>query len=571
MSSISSAMDRMKAAAFNIYNLQNLDKWLCKNTFINGKPFNFTDREFQIDILRDPKREQNVMKPAQVGLSELSYRWAVGSCCIMDNFTVIYTFPTAGDATKNNQTRIDPMIDGSPEVKALVSQDLNNSEVKRFGKNSFLFFKGTMADTAALSTPADALIHDEYDKSNLDVTTTYTSRLQDRETKIKKIFSTPTLAGYGIDKEARTSNRLKHFVKCNKCSQSFLPDYFNHVKIAGYDGSLEDITKEMLPKIKWEQAKLLCPHCGKDPEMHFSRMHWVNENPDLVYTSNTWFVSPFSAHKRISVPYLIESSTKYKRYSEFKNQGLGLTAEEKNEAITENDIDTAQSQVIAHSSDPHQMGVDFGMTCNITVGRELDSGEVVVVYRERCHYTKVEERIALLRIEFNVTTQVLDSQPYTDIVNRVCAAHPHAWGAYYVTSKSPVPYYIKQQEEDEEEGKVGFQVVNVNRNVAFDEVLALIKAGKLIVSASAENDIFKKQMMSMKRVEKFTTAGELQYVWTKTGDEQDHYHHSFLYLYIAIRMRHTSGIPGFAAAGISPLFVVKSSRRKVTGAVDWGS
>lgn len=565
----SNALERMKAGAFNVYNLNNLDKWLCKNTLINDKPFSFEGREFQIDILRDPKRETYCIKPAQVGLSELSYRWAVASCCIMPNFTVIYTFPTTGDAVKNNQTRINPMIEGSPELKRMVNPELNNSEVKQFGKNSFLFFKGTISDTAALSTPADAVINDEYDKSDMDNVTTYTSRLTDKPTKIKKIFSTPTLAGYGIDKECRTANRLRHMVKCNRCNHVFLPDYFNHIVIPGYDGPMEDINKENLPRIRYKEARLLCPSCGRDPEMHHTRMPWVCENNELDYVANAWCVSPFSAHTRISVPYLIESSTKYRRYSEFMNQGLGLTAEEKNESITIDDIDAAQKHAIPASGDTHQMGVDFGLTCNITVGRELDDGELMVVHRERCHYTRVEERIAELRIQYNVTTQVLDSQPYTDIVNRVCGNNPNAWGAVFITSKSPVPFSPKEQDAEEEEGKMGFRLINVNRNVALDDLLAVIKAGRLIVAASAENDVFKKQMLSLKRQQKFTTQGELQYVWVKTGDEEDHYHFSLLYLYIAIRMRHTAGVAGLASTGISPIFALPKKLRKVTGPVSW--
>lgn len=561
-------LERMAAGAFNIYNLNNLDEWLCKNTFINDKPFSFKDREFQIAILRDPKRESIVMKPAQVGLSELSYRWAVASCCIMPNFTVIYTFPTTGDAVKNNQTRINPMIDGSPELKRMVNPDLNNSEIKQFGKNSFLFFKGTIADTAALSTPADAVINDEYDKSDMDNVTTYTSRLTDKPTKIKKIFSTPTIAGYGVSKEAETANRLHHFVNCNKCNHSFLPDYFSDIKIPGYTNPMEEITKDLLPRIRWQEAVLLCPKCGRDPELHHSRMPWVCENPDLDYVANAWFVSPFSAHKRISVPYLIESSTKYKKYSEFKNQGLGLTAEDKNEAITLEDIQKIQALPFTASGDVHQMGVDLGTTCHITIGRELDSGEILVVHRERVHYSKLTERQAELRSQYNVSTQVLDSQPYSDIVNTVCGYNPNAWGAVYVHSKNAAILTAKEQEENLEEAKLGFRTVNINRNAAFDELMALIKSGKLIISKSDENHIFEKQMLCMKRTQKFDRSQELHYVWVKTGDEDDHYHHSLLYFYIAVKLRMTAGSPGIAAVGI-PLVRKFSTAKKLRQGGTW--
>lgn len=564
------SLERMRAGAFSIYGISNIHEWVCKFTRINGKPFNFIEREFQLAILQDTAKEQIVVKAAQTGLSELSYRYAVALCCIRQNTNVIYTFPTASDATKNNQTRIDPMIEGSPELTRLVSKDLNNSEIKKFGENSFLFFKGTMAETAALSTPADAVISDEYDKSNMDIVTTYTSRMQDRELKIRRIFSTPTIAGHGVHKEAQTANRLKHFVKCRRCSHTFLPDYYEHVKIPGYDGPLEEITKHNLHKVRWQEAYLSCPKCGLDPDMHYTRMPWVKENSHENHYANAWFVSPFSAHRRILVPNLVKDSTSYKKISEFKNQALGIVAEEKNEAITVEDIDKMQEHSFPASSELHQMGIDLGLTCTITIGRQLETGELLIQHRERVHYSRLEVRRAELMREYRVTVCVSDSQPYTDMVNRMCSSHENTWGALYVTSKSPVTFTPKEQDEQPEDGKMGFRIVNINRNAMFDEILALVKAGMIVVNKTDENDIFEKQMLCMKRVEKFTTLGELQYVWVKTGDEEDHYHHSLLYLNTAIQMRHTAGMAGLLGAGIQILRVHRAGKKLHRGQVGSG-
>lgn len=565
-----SAFERMRAASLSSYGLSNIDEWICKYTYINQENFGFIDREFQIPIMKDTVKDQIVVKCAQVGLSELSYRWAVAACCIMDNFNVIYTFPTAGDATKNNQTRIDPMIEGSKELSRLVSPHLNNSEIKKFGLNSFLFFKGTMAETAALSTPADVVIHDEYDKSDMDVVTTYVSRLQDRITKIRKIFSTPTLRGYGVDKEAQNANRLFHLVKCVHCNHMFKPDYYNNVVVPGWDKSLEEINARNLHTARWEEAYLSCPKCGKDPEMHHTRMPWVCENPSLGYHKNAWHVSPFSAHKRITVPNLVKNSTEYKKISEFKNQALGLTAEEKNESITKEDVDKMQEQSFAPSSEIHQMGIDVGLICNVTVGRQMSTGELLVQHRERVHYSRLHERIGKLRQQYRISVSVMDSQPQVSLTNEVCQANHNAWGAVYVTSKSPIPFTVREEDENPEDGKMGFRIVNINRNAMFDEVLAMIKNGAIIVNKSDENDVFEKQMLCMKRVEKFTTQNELQFVWVKTGDEEDHYHHSLLYLCVAAQMRHTAGMPGIASLN-RPL--VRKARvknpKKVTGGSIW--
>lgn len=562
MSILQTSLTRMKSGAYNQYNLANLDEWLTKFTRLNGKPYSFKDREFQVDIIRDPSKTQIVMKPAQTGLSELSYRFAVAACCCMDNFACIYTFPTATDAQNNNRTRINPMIADSEELKRLVDPELNNSEIKKFGKNSFLYFKGTVAETNALSTPADMVIHDEVDKSDPDVLTTYVSRLQDKPTKMRRLFSTPTIANFGIHKETLTATRKFHFVKCESCNHWFLPDYFNDVRVPGWDKPLDEITKQNLHLIRYEEAWLCCPNCGLDPNIDHTRMQWVTENPDENHHATAWMVSPFSAHRRILLKNLVKNSTEYRKFSEFKNQALGIVAEEETEAITETDIDNLQSLPLTPDANICQMGVDMGVTCTITVGRELETGELAVFHRERCRYTDLLERMQILKIQYNVSVQVVDSGPLFELVTQICNLSPNAWGANYVQKQDPVLFTVREEKQVPEEGKLGFQAVNVNRTAAFDTLLEMIKRKQVLVSSSEENAIFKKHMLCMKRVAKFTRHGELTHVWVKTGDEEDHYHHSLLYLMVATKLRHTASGVGFAAAGMLPLYLMKGKRIK---------
>lgn len=551
------AFERMQHQAFNVYGLANLHEWIKKNTYLNQAPFSFKDREFQLAILADTAKTQIIVKCAQVGLSELAYRWAVAACCVMKNFTAIYTFPSTGDAEVNNRTRIDPMIEGSPELKRLVNPDMNNSSVKQFGENSFLFFKGTISKTAALSTPADAVINDEYDKSDIEQASVYVSRLQDRETKIHKIFSTPTFANYGVDKEARTANRMKHMVQCVHCNETFLPNYFTDIVIPGWDRPMEEITKENLNRIRYREAYLKCPKCGLDPQMHHTRMPFICENNEAKYNANAWFVSPFSAHKRLPVPYLVEASTKFKRYSEFKNQTLGITGEEESESITPDDVNNMQVYSGLESSELHQAGIDMGITCTISIGRETQDGDLLVVHRERVHYTKFKERLKELRRKYRLSIEVLDSQPYTDMVTTICSEHPNSWGGIFVTSKSPASYVLQEYDEDDEKARLALRLVKINRTPALDELLARIKSGQVKVNASEENDVFYKHMLCMKRKIVMDKNGDLTPQWVKTGDEEDHYHFSLLYLNLAIQMRKVAGTPGILSAGMMPLYVSK--------------
>lgn len=540
---------RVKDAINNVYGIHNLAPWIERYTYLDGKRFSFHQHEFQRDILADKAKTSIVVKCAQVGLSEILYRYAVASCCTQDDYNVIYTFPSSSDAEKNNRTRIDPMIEGSPELKRLVNPNLNNSETKQFGRNSFLFFKGTFSATQAISTPANAVISDEWDKSDTTQGSVYVSRLQHRPHKIRKIFSTPTIEKFGVSKEAETARRLKHLATCNHCNHTFLPDYFEHIKVPGWDKPLEEITKRNIHTIRWREAVLLCPKCGKDPQLHHSRMQFVCENSMENHEANAWYISPFSAHEILVPSYLVETSTKFEKFSEFKNQTLGLTAEEKNESIQEADMILAEMPGL-DSAEFHVMGSDMGITCHICIGRIAMDGTFVIVHREQVHYTHFEKRTLELSAQYRVVLHVMDTQPYVDLVTRITKARPNNWGAIFVTSKSPVPFTLEQASADAVEGKMDLRLVKVNRTAALDALLGVIKRGEWKINSSDQNEVYRAQMQDMKRVQRFTRDGELSYVWEKTTG-MDHYHLATLYLYIATQMRGTVGGVGAVSSGIS--------------------
>lgn len=541
-------LQRIEDALTNQFSLTNLAGWIQKNTYLNGRPFSFKGYEYQIPILEDTARTSIIVKCAQIGLSELAYRYAVATCCTQDNWTLIYTFPTSSDAQKQGRQRIDPMIEASPELQRLIDPNQNNSEMKKFGANSFLMFNGTQSENASISTPANAVIHDEVDKSDLTKMSVYVSRLQNRPHKIRKLFSTPTIPKYGISKEAETANRHKHLVDCNRCGHIFLPDYFTDVIIPGWDKPMDEINKRNLNTVKFRQAWLKCPKCGRDPQLHHTRMPFVCENPGMNYENNAWFISPFSAHEVLTLPNLIQSSTEYEKYNEFINQGLGLTREDKNEQLIETDFHFLPSDL--RSSDFHCMGIDVGQTCHVTIGRMTLDGDMVIVHRERVPLSRVEVRSLELTAAFRVIMTVWDGQPETNLVQRVCASRPNNFGAWFVNTKSLTSYAVKDKEGEDKEGSVDVKIVNLNRTSVLDALRDLFKAKKVILQQSPDDDLYIKQMTSLKRVQKFV-KNELSYIWEKMGDEEDHFHFSTLYLHIAMCIRGVAGGFGISGAGVS--------------------
>lgn len=526
---------RLEDGLSNRYTLFNLGAWIEKYTFLDGKPFSFKDHEYQRDIISDMSGTVLVNKCAQVGLSEIFSRWALAVAGTQENFTLIWTFPSASDAERFAKARLDPTIITSPELATRISKSVNSTELKQFGSNTFIYIRGTISDTAGLSVPADVLIHDELDRSDLGNVSAYVSRLQHKPTKIRRLFSTPTVRGYGIDKECQAAKRKRQLWKCSHCNHYFLPDYELNVHIPGWDKTKKEINRYNLINIDWQAAKLLCPECGKQPDPGIEYRSWVTENPDEAYDTTAYYVSPFCAPKVIKPSQLVKDSTTYHTWAEFVNQGLGLTSEDAKEALTISDLDAACVQGDFNSSDIHVMGVDMGLVCYFTIAKEKD-GKLIIVHREKCTYTEFEKRRRELCTSYRVVCSIHDAFPYTDLIARVTRFDPNAYGAVYVTKNSTETHAIKEQEEDKQEGKLNIRAVHINRDVALDALMWAFKDKNIVVGNG--DDEYKLQLLDMKRVQKFDKHGGVIYKWEKTQGI-DHWHHSTLYAFIASKLRST--------------------------------
>lgn len=532
--------EAVKAGVNDKWDLADAGKFISEHTYHRGTRFSFVDHEFQLTIIADTCRVLNVQKCSQIGLSEIMARWSVAVCSMIPDFSIIVTFPFSGDAADFAKTRIDPFVEQSPRLKDLVNSQLNNSEIKQFG-TSLMYFRGTNGKTQAISIPADGIVSDEIDRSDPHVLSQYTSRLTHSKWKIRRNFSTPTVPGFGIALEMATSLRYRNICKCSHCARHFLPDYFEHVKIPGWDGNLRTLNKTTLPKTRYLEAVLLCPHCGKVPDLSPQYREYVCENPSDNHEAHGYYVSPFDAPRIITVPDLLKASTSYARYSEFVNQNLGLAEEDASESLTMGDLNRAQAPAGTdfHSQFLHAMGIDMGLVCHICVGRWTIEGQFIVVHRERCMLAQLEDRKRKLAAEWKVMMTIMDSQPYTDTVIRFQRVDKNVYGAVYSNSKKLESFAIKMFEGDEDSGKLPIHTVQINRDKAFDMLLGCIKGGEMVWApmSSEEDELFVKHCLDMRRVQVFDEHQELKWTWIKTKDSQDHYHHALLYLYVAAQLR----------------------------------
>ncbi len=540
-------IERLRAMVLSRFTASQVPDWLVKHTKIGGRPFSFKNHEYQEVILRDDSQEKVIIKPSQVGLSEISVRTALALANIISPYTIAYTLPTAGFASMFVKTRLDPVIATSPYAKDALNTAVDNSEVKMFGE-SFLHFRGCAAGNAAISIPVDHLIHDEVDFSDQEVLSQYESRITHSEYKRKTKLSTPTLPDFGIDGEFKASRRHYNLVKCDHCNHWFVPDYYKHVRVPGFTEDLRTITKGMLPKIRWQEAALHCPSCGGVPSLQPEHREFVCENPDESHVAAGFQVSPFDAPNIITCPSLIKTSTNYKRVQDFVNFGLGKAMEDKDASFLKEELEAMfiNADQAGHT---RVIGLDLGITNHLMVADVGMDDSILIIHAERIPVGSLRARVAELSLQFNASVIVSDSQPYTETIIGMQAHLQNLFGAIYVRTKAVELYTTKIQEEDDKKGKELVRQVNINRDKAFDALMNDVRNGMIAFCQTQEKELIVEHMMDMKRGKVFDDSNEIIYTWKKSALGNDHYHHTLLYVYIASRLKgtaHVSSISSFA-------------------------
>ncbi len=540
-------IERLRATVLSRFTAGQVPDWLIKHTKIDGRPFSFKNHEYQEVILRDDSQEKVIIKPSQVGLSEISVRTALALANIISPYTIAYTLPTAGFASMFVKTRLDPVIATSPYAKDALNTAVDNSEVKMFGE-SFLHFRGCAAGNAAISIPVDHLIHDEVDFSDQEVLSQYESRITHSEYKRKTKLSTPTLPDFGIDAEFKASRRHINLVKCNHCNHWFEPDYYRHVRVPGFTEDLRTITKGLLPRIRWQEAALHCPSCGGVPSLQPEHREFVCENPTENHVAAGFRVSPFDAPNIITCASLIKTSTNYKRVQDFVNFGLGKAMEDKDASFLKEELDAlfVNADQAGHM---RVIGLDLGITNHLFVADVGSDDSMLIIHAERIPVGSLRTRLTELSLRFNASVIVSDSQPYTETIIGMQANLQNLFGAIYVRSKAVELYTTKIQEGDEQKGKELVRQVTINRDKAFDALMQDARNGMIAFCQTPEKELIVEHMMDMKRGKIFDDSNEIIYTWKKSALGNDHYHHALLYTYIAARLKgtaHVSSISSFA-------------------------
>lgn len=528
-----SFIERVRAGLSQTRNLGQLAGWVERNTRHPKDParhWSFDEHEFQRQILSDSANDQVVKKCAQVGLSEVSLRMALGLIDIFPQSTAIYTLPTATFATTFVRTRFDPVIEHSPELREKLHGDIDNASLKRIG-NSFLYIRGTFSKAAAISVPADILIHDEVDFSNQEVLSSYTSRLGHvkEEDIVKRRFSTPTLSGYGVSSLFDESTQNWYAVKCHKCGTWQVPQFMDHVVIPGYERPLKDFDKDDLtdPRYKIDEAYLACPRCRQalttanlsDPQSR----QWVAARPGQ--TRSGYQVQPFDVPTINTVPRILRGVADYERKADWVNFRIGQDYQDADTSFLPDALERGFKgpwvQPVPGAAHGCVMGIDVGKTSWVVIGRSNGKGLDVLHY-ERIKLTTKEalpERAGQLARCYGVVMTVVDAAPEWTQAIAVIDKIGRGFASYYSNQRKPSMSFVEPDEEK--------RVVSVDRTGLISDVAARVNNLEYTFADAPDKATFQAHLGNIKKVRKPDSSGDIKDSWINTGP--DHYGHALFF------------------------------------------
>lgn len=559
-----SFVERVKAGLSQTRNLSQLSKWVERNTRHPkdaSRNWSFKEHEFQISILDDSANDQVVKKCAQVGLSEVSLRMALGLIDIFPKSTAIYTLPTASFASSFVKTRFDPVIQDSPELRSRLDSEVDNTGLKRIG-GSFLYIRGTYSKSAAISVPADILIHDEVDFSNPEVLSSFTSRLGHvkEEDIIKRRFSTPTISGYGVSTLFDDSTQNWYACKCSRCETWQVPTFVDHVVLPGFDRRVVELEKEDLtdPRFKVDEAYLSCPRCKKeltvanlaDP----ARRQWVAAKPGAVRSG--YQIQPFDVPTINTVPRIIKGINDYDRKADWVNFRIGQDYQDADTSFLSSAVDKSFClewvQPIPGAAHGCVMGIDVGKTSWIVIGRANEFKGLDVIHYERIKLItkeKLPERAGLLARYYGVVMCVIDAAPeWTQAVGVMDELESgRAYASYYSEQRKPKMMFVEPDEET--------RVVSVDRSGIIGDVASKVNNMACRFAKAPDSKTFKTHLDNIKKITKPDNKGEVKEVWVNTGP--DHYGHALFFATAANHLLNyrpkTSLVPALPLAGTAKI------------------
>lgn len=372
-----------------------------------GVTWTFEDRKWQVEILDDLHPRQVGRKPTQIGWTTLGTAKALWFVS-MRKSRAMYTLPRRDDVTDYVATTLDPMIEGSEYLSSRMGRT-NNARMKRIGDS---FYHVMEASVTPRMLPVDILINDEVDMSDQGNMEQFIARLDASKYKYHYQFSTPTVAGFGIDAAYERSDRRIWTVTCSRCNAEQELEWDDQFVDPGGD----------------EKPYLACIGCRKKlkPE-DIVTGRWVITNPGSEV--HGYHVSHMMLPYTRPIEVLAQES-KIMDKKTFYNLRLGKPWRPIGGSMPSS-LFRDHAFTNGHNTQSHRekgyryyLGADQGNEVHVMVGRVPIGGDLLeVVYAEHIKPAPGEdqfERLGAIARMFDVDFGICDANPNRQSIYNLC-------------------------------------------------------------------------------------------------------------------------------------------------------
>lgn len=560
----------------------------------------FDQHPFMPGIYRDTHPHIVNLKGAQLGFSTwviIRNLWALTTWPMNTIYTIGGT-----DIGAHVQARINPIIAASEYLSDRLL-DVDSVHMKRFAMRpkseipshsrrgraatiryfmaaglSTAYFSGAATQREAISRDADYLIHDEVDKSDQEVIDLFRSRIQGPSIfKWTTKLSTPTIPGWGIDREFRLTDMRHWLIKCPGCNE------FSEMT---FPDSLQPQTWEehlMMghPTVREGEA---CPDC------HYICLHCKRRWSDEDRRAGTWVPQVVDTH--LAHGYSVsQMAALYKPASDilrsraeaiwpasFWNNVMGVPWDEGASAFTEQSIigipgiDTGRTdptrEMAVASTSPTMMGVDIGNHLDWCID-QIDPGgrPRTIAFGRIPVQSEADSNLAWAELDrmmerFNVVTCVMDAMPEMTMARSFRAR----WNRPGATPRVYLSFYGNREMSETAKFDTDAGVVYSPRDRALSEtaeelltrkVLPKYEPGSLLWKAYIAHHVNSKRIAVLQKGLEREGIVE-SYQWVNVGP--DHQFHAANYARLA-RVAPRGAIP--PTVGLVTLNRTEIARRKL--------
>jgi len=469
--------------------------WLTNENIVSekGEPFDYYDRPFLLDVLTDFSPQIVCCACAQVGKSVVFSIKALFAIKYL-HFNAIYTMSSDSDVSEFVASKFNKIVQANHhEFDGMKTDNVGVKELN----NRFIFFKGTNSETAAISTTADLLIHDEISRSNQIAIETYKSRIKASQYKGRWMFSNPGTERDELDLQWNKSDQKEWTITCPHCNDEHFLSFPESIDL--------------------EKKCYICRAC-KQPIADDVRRQgkWVAQNPGSKISGYhiSHLMCPWITPEEI-----IDDSQGDPAY--FNNFVLG-------KPYSPGDLSVSKTTILDLWT-PKDLN-----TGNIFLGVDVGNIKHYVIRSERglikigrfSAWSELDDLIAYWKPK----SGVIDAMPDNTAAKHYVEKYPWMQMSFFMENNNN-PQTIVWWGENDKKG-----IVYSHRDRILDRMLTDMIEAKWSIGCEtdAEFRLYIKHYETLRREKVVNNKGIERYVWGSTTGE-DHYVFADLYSYLAMQ------------------------------------